>query len=126
MPVIQNISRVALRDGLHIPATVLIQITDPCTEFQKSLNEFDNVHQFEFLDTELDREFCITPEQGSEIAEILKTAMHNNQDVLVQCNAGIYRSGGVAIAATLIGFEWFISSKLYNIRVFNKIADCLR
>lgn len=108
---IENISRDDLRKGNHTdmgPNAMLIQIADPSKGFPTPKYQFKEVHQFEFFDLE-DRheyvsEFRCTPEQGAELARLLKHALENNMNVLVQCHVGICRSGAVVAVGELLGF----------------------
>ena len=52
MPFIVNVPRYALQNGDHKYASpcVLIQITDPGTDFIKPFHEFVEIYRFEFFD----------------------------------------------------------------------------
>ena len=113
MPWIQNTSLADVRQGTHFlpgPNAMLIQIVDPCMEFPHPKYEFQEVHQFEFLDLERDdlpgaEEFKITEAQASELVQLLQRALQQNMNVVVHCVAGVCRSGAVCEVGVMLGFR---------------------
>jgi predicted protein tyrosine phosphatase len=113
MSTITNISMNALRTGNYPrwSECVLIQLTDPCYEPpMPAQGHFIASHHFEFLDDEPGEdeglnEFMITTQQAESIASVLRDALENNHNVIVHCHAGICRSGAVAQAGEMIGFN---------------------
>ncbi|MDO9252601.1 MAG: hypothetical protein Q7U48_13760 [Hydrogenophaga sp.] len=113
MPTITRCSAAEFLAGVH-PApsreAVAIQITDPCCAAPRAGDQYHALHHFEFTDTEraseLTGEFAINNDQARSIAVILRDALAEGRDVVVHCQAGIYRSGGVAEAARRCGFDY--------------------
>lgn len=114
-PWIQNISRDAVRQALHIepgPNCMLIQLSDPPGNHPRPLRQFREVHQFDFLDIEEGDpewdelgEFAITQEQAAELVRLLQHALENRMNVIVHCHAGICRSGAVCEVGVMMGFR---------------------
>lgn len=114
MPRIQNVSRHCIEEGHHIKpgpnGALLIQIVDPDCSFPHPAWPFTSTLQVKFLDIEDDQE-CIDPDwrpnefHASEIVWQLRNALQKGMDVVVHCHAGICRSGAVAEAGVVMGFE---------------------
>ena len=89
---------------------MLIQIADPPGDFPTHSRNFKEVHQFQFLDIELndfalDEEMRCSQEQANELVRLLQHALENNMNVIVHCHAGICRSGAVCEVGVMLGFE---------------------
>ena len=105
---IENVSMSDIHLGHHSDLgenCMLIRIQDPATEFMPTKKTFKEVHCFEFLDAEDEDGFpdeCkISDEQAQEIAGLLQKALNNHMNVMVQCHAGICRSGAVVEVGTM-------------------------
>lgn len=130
---IQNVSLIDLQKGHHIRVTptnsVLIQICDPGHMFPTPFHKFTQIHRFEFLDSEENDaqpdELKITDAQAAQIADILKQALEKRSDVVVQCHAGICRSGAVVEVGTIIGFRDTETFRQPNLLVKKKLMECL-
>lgn len=133
MPFIQNISRSDCRDGNHATINserdVLIQISDPPAMPPQPHYPFAQVHQFWFDDIEVDTgphgEAGITVRQANEIADILSCALAEGRNVVVNCHAGLCRSGGVAAAGEAMGFAPGGRRQVPNILVKHRILRAL-
>jgi len=126
MPKIENCSWADFQKGNHRLSplgAVAIQITDPGDTPPEPVEDvFVSRHSFQFLDAEAPTQFfpeekLISDTQAEEIAEILRTALSNNTDVLVHCVAGVCRSGAVVEVAEIIGFDECFRYRLPNVRV---------
>lgn len=136
MPVIENVSGDAVRQGDHTdmgPDAILIQITDPASEPPIPKQDFHCVFHLEFLDIEDPdvekhpdmEEFAITQAQADRLVEILQIALKNNQNVLVHCYAGICRSGAVAEVGSILGFTPTNRFRQPNLRVKHRMMKSL-
>ena len=117
---IQNVSKIDIATGNHKHPgdnCMLIQILDPDEGFPRPKHQFNEIHQFEFLDVEGhgytnfgDGEITdvsdalITTEQAQQIAKLLLRARDKKMNVIVHCHAGIFRSGAVAEVGVMLGF----------------------
>ena len=134
MPFIQNISKRDCREGNHaIPNSardILIQISDPPADPPTPHYEFAQVHQFWFDDIEVDEgphaEQGITVAQANQIAAILSAALAEGRNVIVNCHAGLCRSGGVAQAGEAMGFAHGGRRQVPNILVKHRIMRALQ
>lgn len=112
-PWIQNVARSDIVRGLHIepgPNAMLIQISDPPGNHPTPKYQFREVHQFDFLDVELEdevleEEMRCSQEQANELARLLKHALDNRMNVIVHCHAGVCRSGAVCEVGVMMGFR---------------------
>jgi predicted protein tyrosine phosphatase len=107
---------------------ILIQITQPDEDFPTPHYKFEEVHQFHFNDVDCPEEDevkcgALTDQQAKEIMDILYHAYHEEKNVIVQCSAGLCRSGAVVEAGIAIGFKdtgrfripnLFVKKKLFN------------
>lgn len=129
---IQNVSMSDIIKGVHYldNKTILIQIQDVGTwEFAKPFykDQFIEIHQFEFQDTEEDVEEAgpIKDEQAKAIADILLRAKETDRNIVVHCHAGICRSGAVVECGVLIGFQDGEMFRIPNVLVKKKILKHL-
>jgi predicted protein tyrosine phosphatase len=131
---IQNVALADIPKGCHIDVganSMLIQIVDPATEFPVPKHQFKEVHQFEFLDLEDEKdmpdavEFMITDEQAQQLVSLLQHALDNHMNVIVHCHAGICRSGAVAEVGVMMGFEDARAFRAPNLRVKHKMMQVL-
>lgn len=106
MPTITRCSAAEFLAGIHpapSPEAVAIQITDPCCAVPRAGNAYHALHHFEFADVvsihEPTGEFAITSQQAIRIAQVLRSALAEDRDVVVHCRAGIRRSGAICKAA---------------------------
>jgi len=132
MPKIENCSWADFQKGNHRLSplgAVAIQITDPGdTPPEPKEDVFVSRHSFQFLDAEAPTQFfpeekLISDRQAQEIADILKTALANDTDVLVHCVVGACRSGAVVEVAEMLGFDECFRYRLPNIRVKQKLMQ---
>ena len=109
MPFIGNYSRQAVHQGLHFQPNrkaVLIQISDVNSQPLDPMYSFKEIHRFWFDDAEDSSDgVCITQLQAKEIAAILRDALRNVSDVVVNCHAGICRSGAITEVGVMLGFQ---------------------
>jgi len=109
---VQNVSMDAIQTGIHSDAgenSLLIQIVDPAYTVPTPKKSFKEIHNFEFLDVENEKdvgwEFRPTQEHADELVAILDHARKNKMNVIVHCHAGLCRSGAVAEIGVIMGFE---------------------
>jgi protein tyrosine phosphatase len=109
---IQNVALSDITKGFHINPgenAMLIQIVDPAMEFPTPLYKFKEVHQFEFLDLEVNdpwgEEFKVTDVQAKQLVDLLMKAYGQRMNVIVHCVAGVCRSGAVCEVGVMLGFE---------------------
>lgn len=123
---IQNISMADVIKGNHHfepDNTVLIQIQDYGSwQFAKPAKDFLGVYQFAFDDHDDPlRKTNINDDQARDIAEIMIECYKNNVSIVVHCHAGICRSGAVAEAGIVLGFEDRSTHRIPNVLVKNKL-----
>jgi predicted protein tyrosine phosphatase len=110
-PFIQNVSMSAVSKGLHyyVPhKTALIQIQDyyGVMHFAKPVYPFVKVLRLRFDDEDVPNlESNITQQQAKAIGDFLKECLEAEINVVVHCNAGLYRSGAVAECGVILGFQ---------------------
>ncbi|HET8688272.1 MAG TPA: protein-tyrosine phosphatase family protein [Methanosarcina sp.] len=133
---IENAARDDIPKGYHHdcgPNSMLIQITDPATEFPTPKHQFKEIHQFEFLDID-DKdveanpdweEAAITDEQAAKLVALLQHALDNKMNVVVHCHAGICRSGAVVEIGVMMGFADTERYRAPNLRVKHKMMKVL-
>ena len=135
MATIENRAQYQIVEGKHNNSgndTVLIQICDPDSEHVKPLASFKEIYQFKFLDIEDTQNIhCIKDYQALAIANILKSALERDLNVVVNCVMGVCRSGAVADAGVAIGFKDGGSWRSPNILVKQKLFkflfnDCIQ
>jgi len=109
---IQNVALSDITKGFHVNPgenAMLIQIVDPAMEFPTPLYKFKEVHQFEFLDLEVNdpwgEEFKVTDVQAKQLVDLLLKAYGQRMNVIVHCVAGVCRSGAVCEIGVMLGFE---------------------
>ena len=131
-PWIQNVSLGDIPQAKHIdagPNSMLIQIVDPAMEFPTPKWQFKEIHQFEFLDLEVDdkwgEEFKITDAQAAELVRLLQHAMSNRMNVIVHCVAGVCRSGAVCEVGVMMGFRDTEVFRSPNLMVKHKMMKVL-
>ncbi len=135
MPLIQNVSKSDIESGDHMPVqagdgTVLIQISDPDCRHPMPLGNFSHIFGFKFLDIE-DASPCVDPlwrptaSDARCLASILAWAFTEGKNVVVHCHAGICRSGAVAEAGEILGFEYAGSYKQPNATLKRLILNAL-
>ena len=111
---IENVSWIDVQNGEHTymgENSILIQITDPRSNFPVPKHKFKEVHQFQFFDADKpDTELKITETdlisetQAIELANLLLRAKYEDMNIIVHCMAGICRSGAVVEVAYIMGF----------------------
>lgn len=128
MPWIENVAAADVPLRFHHeagPNAMLIQIMDPASWFPTPAHEFQEIHQFEFLDAEdqdgFPEEAKISDEQAAEIVGLLKHALANRMNVVVHCMAGICRSGAVVEVGVMMGFQDCERTRIPNLRVKQKL-----
>lgn len=136
MPRIQNVSYVEIEKGTHLMSEdmVLIQIVDPCMRFPKPKFEdkFNKIFKFRFLDTDpedlrfYESCFLISEDDAYKIVTILKDALANGSDVVVQCYAGVARSGAVVELGLKMGFEDTKEYRSANLYILGVLMDTLK
>ena len=129
---IENVAWDDVKNGWHSdmgPNAMLIQIGDPASTFPEPFHEFKSVHQFEFLDLEVNdpwgEEFKITDMQASELVCLLQYALNHRMDVVVHCVAGVCRSGAVCEVGVMMGFDDTEVFRSPNLLVKHKMMDAL-
>jgi predicted protein tyrosine phosphatase len=132
MPWIQNVALADISKRHHIEAgenSMLIQIVDPAMEFPVPKHQFKEVHQFEFLDLEVNDpwgdEFKITDEQAQQLVTLLKDALARSMNVVVHCVAGVCRSGAVCEVGVMMGFNDTEAFRSPNLMVKHKMMQVL-
>lgn len=127
MPFVENVSRDAIVMGIHsvfdYEKDLLIQITDPDSQFPVPLKKFKNVVQHTFWDSE--EEDGPTHDQAISLATQILMAWRNNQNILVHCQAGLCRSGAVAEAAIMLGFKEVHTRRWPNRRLGAQLTQIL-
>lgn len=130
---IANFSMEQIKNGEHFDIswqqTILIQIKDPDLEtfvVSPQQNLFKEIHQFSFWDCE-DEEVGLSDLIGEQIANILRNAKEKEYNVIVHCHAGICRSGAVAEAGSLFGFDIpeGVNHRIPNRLVLKKVRKSL-
>lgn len=127
---IGNYSKTAVHEGLHFANnennSVLIQISDCDSYPLEPARTFTEVYRFWFDDTEDESDKnSVTDTQIEQIAEILKNAYEKNQDVVVNCHAGLCRSGAIAEVGIMLGFRDAERKRIPNLLVKNKLTTYL-
>jgi len=130
---IQNVSMADVERGFHIdpgPNAMLIQIVDPDIDFPAPKHQFREVHQFKFLDIELedfvtDESMRCSQEQANKLVWLLHHAMDNCMHVIVHCVAGICRSGAVCEVGVMMGFQDTEVTRIPNRLVKHRMMKCL-
>jgi predicted protein tyrosine phosphatase len=141
MPWIENVALSDIPKGRHHNVgenSMLIQIVDPAMEFPTPKHQFKETHQFEFLDIEEDgmtnmgdgkmvdmSEFAITNEQAQRLVQLLQHALENRMNVVVQCVAGVCRSGAVCEVGVMMGFDDTEAFRSPNLLVKHKMMKVL-
>ena len=136
MPFIENISRDNAKIGNHTNPgdnCLLIQISDPDSDFPVTKHKFTNVIQVKFLDIEdIDVEnnpdwssVAITDDQASILVDALLNAMNFRMNVTVHCHMGICRSGAIAEIGVMLGFDETSKYRQPNMRVKTKMMRIL-
>lgn len=132
MPWIQNVALADIPKRHHIDAgenSMLIQIVDPAMEFPVPKHQFKEVHQFEFLDLEVNdpwgEEFKITDEQAQQLVTLLQKALTQHMNVVVHCVAGVCRSGAVTEVGVMMGFRDTEVFRSPNLMVKHKMMRVL-
>lgn len=128
-PFIANVSRFDINTGMHYdagPNAALIQIIDEREHFPVPKHSFKDVHQFIFDDVfDPDHPESITDLQASRIANILVDSLAKEQNVIVHCHAGIFRSGAVVEAGVRLGFNPPDTFRCPNPNVLKRLLECL-
>ena len=132
-PWIQNVALSDIRKGFHIDAginSMLIQIVDPDMEFPIPMHQFNEVHQFQFLDIEekdfaLDEAMRCSQEQANELVQLLQHAFENRMNVVVHCHAGVCRSGAVCEIGVMMGFRDAEAFRSPNLLVKHRMMRAL-
>ena len=127
---IGNYSKTAVHEGLHFANnennSVLIQISDCDSSPLEPARTFTEVHRFWFDDVEDESDKnSVNDTQIEQIAEILKRAYEKNQDVVVNCHAGLCRSGAITEVGIMLGFKDAETKRIPNLLVKNKLATHL-
>lgn len=125
---IQNVSKDDVVKGWHYdpgPNSMLISIVDHDMENPPAKFPFNERYNFKFLDVEDEQEHAISIEQANLIAELLVRAKKNKTNVVVHCVAGICRSGAIAEAGILMGFEDTATTRIPNLRVKHMLIESL-
>jgi len=132
MPWIENVAAADIPTGFHHdcgPNSMLISICDPAGWRPEAKQQFNERHDFEFLDAEDDdrepEESKITDAQAEQIVELLQRALENRMNVVVHCTAGICRSGAVVEVGIMMGFNDCEKYRQPNLRVKHKLMKQL-
>ncbi len=131
-PKIENVSYEDIQCGNHMVVgsnSMLIQIVDPSNKFPIPAQKFSEIYGFKFFDVEKNiiggDNLKITDTQAKEIANLLKKALKENQDIVVHCEAGIRRSGAVCEVGVMLGFEDQYAYRSPNLMVKHKLLEAL-
>ena len=125
---ISNVSLQDIKTGYHYdpgPDGVLIQIVDHDMDFPKPAFHFAEVHQFRFLDLEVDSIHSFKEHHAERIVEVLCDALKRRASVVVHCVAGLCRSGAVCEVGVILGFEDTGRARTPNLRVKKMLMECL-
>ena len=127
---IGNYSKTAVHEGLHFANnennSVLIQISDCDSYPLEPARTFTEVHRFWFDDVEDESDKnSVNNKQIEQIAQVLKKAYEKNQDVVVNCHAGLCRSGAITEVGIMLGFKDAETKRIPNLFVKNKLATYL-
>ena len=134
MAFIQNCAASDIQSGLFYkdPGTnsMLISITDPAGWSPEAMSNFNERHNFEFLDIEkddivFDEECRVSDAQAAELVRLLQYALSNDMNVIVHCTAGICRSGAVTEVGVQLGFDDTKRYRQPNLLVKHKMSKCL-
>lgn len=126
MPWIENVSKADVAKAHHFdpgPNSMLICINDIACEWVVPKFNFKNTQRFEFLDVEdTDITWCpeeamISCSQAARLVSMLTLALHDRMNVVVQCTAGICRSGAIAEVGIMMGFQDTEKWRSPNLRV---------
>jgi hypothetical protein len=103
----------------------LISIADPCAYNAYPKAYFERVLFLNFADVDHPGQGGITPNQATQIAEMIKEARELKKNVWVNCHMGICRSGGVVrllgeLGWTIVEHE-LIPHRQPNLLVYNRI-----
>lgn len=123
---IQNVSMSDVVNGNHYHEknnTVLIQIQDyDFVNFAKPSKDFVKTYQFNFDDNDTPSlKSNITDNQAKEISAILVYCYQRDINLVVHCHTGIRRSGAVAEAGIVMGFEDRSKHRIPNVLVKTKL-----
>jgi len=113
MPWIENVAASDVSTKFHHDAgenSMLISIVDPASWRPTPVHQFNEIHNFEFLDVEekdevLEESMKCSHEQAAELVRLLQHALDNRMNVVVHCFAGICRSGAVCEVGVMMGFD---------------------
>ena len=113
MPWILNVPMIDVMNNTHPnpgPDSMLIQISDTGTDAPDPKFRFREVYQLEFLDVErddfvLNERMRCSQHQADILVDLLKRALQEKMNVIVQCTAGICRSGAVCEIGVMMGFD---------------------
>ena len=129
---IENVAMDDVKHNWHHdcgPNSMLIQIVDPCMTFPTPKHNFKEIHQFEFLDVELNDGFVddvkCTQEKADQLVDLLRHAYDNKMNVVVHCVAGICRSGAVVEVGTMMGFQAVDKYRAPNLLVKHRMMRAL-
>lgn len=136
MAFIQNVSYTNFKEAIHKapgPRGIAIQILNPLrddfgfegegVQWPTSPFTYHETYRFNFEDSE--SEDSISDEDAKMIGSILVKALKEDRNVIVQCAAGISRSGAVCEVGVMLGFEDLKGHRLPNIHVKSKILKFL-
>ena len=133
-PWICNVSAKDITRGWY-PKTehmVLIQISEPgTTPPDASTGIFKEVHQFFFLDADEEdcleemKPYLISDDTANKLANILTRCLEHGISIVVHCRAGLCRSGAVAEAGIILGFNETKNPRIPNPMVKRKLLKAL-
>ena len=127
---ILNVSKDTLITGNHLftKDDILIQICDICSDFCTPYHKFKIIYYFEFADIEPGdkhfydmEEFAFSSTHAKKIVEIFKDAWYHDQNIVVQCNKGLSRSGAICDAGIIFGFSDIGTHKTPNQYIKNML-----
>lgn len=112
--------------------TIAISIYTPDYSIPVLSPDFVEHHTFCFFDRDVAidelESGIITNEDAYKISQIIHRCMTNRMDVMIHCDAGISRSGAVAVAIDdyfRLGQDWSKKKPTFNRLVYNKVYTCL-
>jgi predicted protein tyrosine phosphatase len=121
---IQNVAAMGIPKGMYKDPgsnAMLIQISDPKDPyFPDPKTPFAERYQFTFFDvSDSDRDAerdGISNRQAFQIVQLLRRAQEREMNVVVNCMAGLSRSGAVAEIGVMMGFEDTLRPRTPNMR----------
>ena len=108
------------------PNSMLIQIADTVKPwFPDASFQFKEVHRLQFLDIEDGDEGVDEHGITNELVQLLQRAFEHRMNVVVNCMAGVCRSGAIVEVGVMMGFIDTEKYRQPNLRVKHKMMQAL-